>query len=100
MREDEQGIFAISVAAAMVSMEIQNFRVYERHCLVEPARTAGGTRLYSETDLVRLTRIRDLLAEGLDPARIARVLALETEVGELRRANARWRQAHPRGATT
>ena len=96
MRNHDKGIFAISVAAEMVSMEIQNLRVYERHGLVEPERTAGGSRLYSETDLVRLTRIRDLLAEGLNLAGIGRVLTLETEVGRLRAANARLR----RGATT
>ena len=41
-------VFAISVAADMVAMEIQNLRVYERHGLVAPGRTAGGTRRYSE----------------------------------------------------
>ncbi len=40
-------VYAISVAARMASMEIQNLRVYERHGLVSPDRTAGGTRLYS-----------------------------------------------------
>ena len=78
------GVFAISVAAEMVSMEVQNLRVYERRGLLEPDRTAGGTRLYSPDDLVRLGRIRDLLAEGLNLAGIARVLALEAEVARLR----------------
>ena len=45
------GVFAISVAAEMVSMEIQNLRVYERRGLIEPDRTAGGTRLYSPQDI-------------------------------------------------
>ena len=78
------GVFAISVAAEMVSMEVQNLRVYERRGLLEPDRTAGGNRLYSLDDLVRLGRIRDLLAEGLNLAGIARVLALEAEVAVLR----------------
>jgi len=86
------GVFAISVAAEMASMEIQNLRVYERHGLVEPGRTAGGTRLYSPADVERLVRIKELLADGLNLAGISRVLALETEVSRLRTANARLRQ--------
>jgi len=80
----EDGVYAISVAASMVSMEIQNLRVYERRGLLAPDRTAGGTRLYSDDDVVRLERIRDLLADGLNLVGIARVLELEDEVEELR----------------
>jgi MerR family transcriptional regulator, heat shock protein HspR len=75
-----RGVFAISVAAEMVSMQIQNLRVYERRGLVDPDRTAGGTRLYSPDDIDRLHRIRELLAEGLNLAGIARVLALEERI--------------------
>jgi MerR family transcriptional regulator/heat shock protein HspR len=86
------GVFAISVAADMLSMQVQNLRVYERHGLVEPHRSAGGTRLYSHQDLDRLARIRDLLAEGLNLAGIARVIALETEVDRLQADNRRLRR--------
>ena len=65
-------------------MQIQNLRVYERRGLVDPDRTPGGTRLYSRDDVDRLHRIRDLLADGLNLAGIARVLALEDEVARLR----------------
>ncbi len=94
MSRSSQGVFAISVAAEMVSMEIQNLRVYERRGLVDPARTAGGTRLYSQDDIERLHRVRELLAEGLNLAGIARVLALEDEVRRLRARLAR-RNAQP-----
>jgi len=80
-----EGVFAISVAAEMVSMEIQNLRVYERHGLLRPDRTSGGTRLYSPDDIETLHRIRDLLADGLNLAGIARVLVLEARVAELER---------------
>jgi len=80
----ETGVFAISVVAEMVAMPAQNLRVYERHGLVDPDRTAGGTRRYSSADVDRLHRIRDLLAEGLNLAGVARVLALEAEVARLR----------------
>ena len=88
MPDRHVGVFAISVAADMLSMQVQNLRVYERHGLVEPDRTSGGTRLYSPDDLDRLAHIRDLLAEGLNIAGITRVLALEAEVSHLRRLNA------------
>lgn len=91
MSTGSRGVFAISVAAEMVSMEIQNLRVYERRGLVTPDRTAGGTRLYSEADIEVLHRVRELLAEGLNLAGIAQVLTLEAEVRRLRAANARLR---------
>jgi DNA-binding transcriptional MerR regulator len=84
MVRESQGVFAISVAAEMVRMEVQNLRVYERRGLLEPDRTKGGTRLYSHDDIEVLHRIRDLLAEGLNLAGIARVLQLEAEVRRLR----------------
>ncbi|MEI5675681.1 MULTISPECIES: MerR family transcriptional regulator [Nocardioides] len=89
MSERNRGVFAISVAAEMVSMEIQNLRVYERRGLVDPARTSGGTRLYSPADIERLHRVRELLAEGLNLAGVGRVLALEEEVRRLRARLAR-----------
>lgn len=84
MTASDTGVYAISVAAAMVSMEVQNLRVYERRGLLTPDRTAGGTRLYSADDVERLGRIRALLADGLNLAGIARVLELEDEVVRLR----------------
>jgi MerR family transcriptional regulator/heat shock protein HspR len=87
MAAPDTGVFAISVAADMLSMQVQNLRVYERHGLVDPDRTPGGTRLYSQDDLDRLAHIRDLLAEGLNLAGIARVISLEDEVRRLRVAN-------------
>jgi MerR family transcriptional regulator, heat shock protein HspR len=81
---DTRGVFAISVAAARADMQIQNLRVYERRGLLEPDRTEGGTRLYSEADIEVLHRISQLLAEGLNLAGIRRVLALESELAALR----------------
>ncbi len=92
MENRRTGLFAISVAAEMLSMPVQNLRVYERRGLVEPDRTPGGNRLYSRDDLDRLARIRDLLAEGLNLAGVAQVLTLEQEVLRLERANSRLRR--------
>ncbi|WP_406026852.1 MerR family transcriptional regulator [Nocardioides sp. NBC_00850] len=93
MTERTRAVYAISVAAEMADMQIQNLRVYERRGLVDPARTSGGTRLYSRADVERLVRIRDLLADGLNLAGIGRVLALEEDVRRLEAANESLRRA-------
>ena len=94
MAARDQGVYAISVAAEMVSMQVQNLRVYERRGLVDPDRTPGGTRLYSEADVARLVRIGQLLADGLNLAGVARVIELETLVARLRADNNRLRTKH------
>jgi DNA-binding transcriptional MerR regulator len=73
----DTGVYAISVAAELVGMGQQNLRLYERRGLLQPGRTEGGTRLYSEQDLVSLRRISTLLQEGLNLAGIRAVLDLE-----------------------
>ncbi len=88
---DRRAVYAISVAAELVGMGVQRLRLYERHGLVSPTRTVGGTRRYSEHDLVRLRRIGALLEEGLNLAGIALVLELERDLVRLRRDNRRLR---------
>ena len=85
MPEGRHPVYAISVAAELTGAGVQNLRVYERRGLVEPHRTEGGTRRYSEDDLVRIRRVMVLLDEGLNLAGIALVLELED-------ANARLQQ--------
>ena len=77
-------LYAISVAAEMAGTSIQNLRAYERHGLVEPGRTGGGTRRYSDHDVGQLLRVRELLDDGLNVAGVQRVLALEAEIAALR----------------
>jgi DNA-binding transcriptional MerR regulator len=84
MRDPRHAVYAISIAAELSGTGIQNLRVYERRGLVSPERTAGGTRRYSEDDVERLVRIRELLDAGLNLAGIERVLELEDEVARLR----------------
>ena len=80
----DRGVYGISVAAELVGMGVQNLRLYEARGLLEPHRTAGGTRRYSRHDLVRLARIGELLAAGLNLAGIGMVLDLEQENAQLR----------------
>jgi len=84
VRDPRRALYAISVAAELSGTAIQNLRVYERHGLVSPDRTEGGTRRYSEDDVERLVRIRELLDAGLNLAGIDLVLELEDEVARLR----------------
>jgi DNA-binding transcriptional MerR regulator len=79
-----RGVYGISVAADLVGLDPQSLRLYERRGLLEPARTAGGSRLYSVADLDRLRRISRLLAAGLNLAGIAAVLELEADNNRLR----------------
>lgn len=79
MTQYERGLYGISVAAELVGMGPQTLRLYERRGLVEPERTPGGTRRYSELDLVRLRRIGALLQAGLNLAGVAVVLDLERD---------------------
>jgi DNA-binding transcriptional MerR regulator len=74
---DELGVYAISVAAELVGTGQQNLRLYERKGLLTPERTDGGTRRYSERNLVTLRRIGVLLDEGLNLAGVKLVLELE-----------------------
>jgi MerR family transcriptional regulator/heat shock protein HspR len=78
------GVYGISTAAELVGTGVQNLRAYERHGLLTPDRTDGGTRRYSLDDLDRLRRIGELLAAGLNLAGIAAVLELEADNADLR----------------
>ena len=81
---DDRGVYGISVAAELTRLGEQNIRSYERRGLLHPDRTAGGTRRYSNDDLTRLRRIRDLLGDGLNLAGIILVIQLESENADLR----------------
>jgi MerR family transcriptional regulator/heat shock protein HspR len=72
----DRGLFSISVAAELAGLHPQTLRVYEREGLLDPARSAGGTRRYSRRDIDRLEEICTLTADGLNIAGIRRVLAL------------------------
>ena len=75
--DPSRGLYGISVAAELVGSAPQNLRLYETRGLINPARSQGGTRRYSDDDLVRLRQIGRLLDDGLNLAGIAAVLALQ-----------------------
>ncbi len=84
-RSPKHAVYVISVAAELAGVHPQTLRIYERKGLVEPARTAGGSRRYSDVDIALLRRIQELTNEGLNLAGVQRVLELESENRELRR---------------
>jgi MerR family transcriptional regulator/heat shock protein HspR len=79
-----RAVYVISVAAELAGVHPQTLRIYERKGLVDPARTAGGNRRYSDSDLERLRRIAELTDDGLNLAGVRRVLELEAEINLLR----------------
>ena len=102
-------LFVISVAAELSGLHPQTLRIYERRGLVEPHRTPGGTRRYSEADIDRLQLIQTLTEQGLNLEGVKkvmdlqnRIVALEREIGDLNerlslereRANAAIRNVH------
>jgi len=93
MAETTRAVYVISVAAELAGVHPQTLRIYERKGLLEPARTEGGSRRYSEGDIAQLRRIQDLTAAGLNLEGVKRVLALESEVARLTAEVAAARQA-------
>ncbi len=77
---DRRAVYVISVAAELAGVHPQTLRIYERKGLLEPARTGGGSRRYSEADLAQLVRIQELTNGGLNLAGVKRVLELEAQV--------------------
>ena len=81
------GVYTISVAAELAGVTIRSLRLYERHGLLAPARTTGGTRRFSPDDLRRLRRIAELVADGVNLTGIGKILDLEQDTRELRGDN-------------
>jgi DNA-binding transcriptional MerR regulator len=78
------GVYGISVAAELTGLTERSLRLYERHGLLNPARTAGGTRRFSQDDLRRARRIAELMADGVNLAGIGKILGLERDTDGLR----------------
>ena len=78
-----RAVYVISVAAELAGVHPQTLRIYERKGLVDPARTGGGSRRYSDADIALLQRIQELTNDGLNLAGVKRVLDLEQRIAEL-----------------
>src|SRR6476469_9274196 len=86
MTDRERPRYMISVAAELVGMHPQTLRMDEQKGLVNPKRTAGNTRIYSDADVDRLRLIQRLTTElGLNLAGVERVLHMEDELLRMQR---------------
>jgi MerR family transcriptional regulator/heat shock protein HspR len=84
-RDPKRAVYVISVAAELAGVHPQTLRIYERKGLLDPARTRGGSRRYSDADIEQLRRIQELTNEGLNLYGVQRVLELEAKVARLRK---------------
>ena len=80
----DHAMYVISIAAELAGVHPQTLRVYERKGLVQPARTEGNTRRYSDRDIERLRKIQELTTAGVNLAGVERIIELENEVQVLR----------------
>lgn len=84
MAKQDEAVYIISVAAELAGMHPQTLRIYERRGLIEPYRTPGGTRRYSDDDLERLAAINELTEAGVSLEGVRRILALRKDNDRLR----------------
>ena len=80
----DRALYIISVAAELAGVHPQTLRIYERKGLIEPSRTEGRSRRYSDRDIALLQRIQELTNEGVSLAGVRKILELESELDELR----------------
>src|ERR1700691_3942578 len=95
--DSNRAVYVISVAAELTGVHPQTLRIYERKGLLDPSRTSGGSRRFSDADLTRLRHIQHLPATALNLEGVRGVLELESELerlrGELEEARAQSRDA-------
>jgi MerR family transcriptional regulator/heat shock protein HspR len=84
MSKREEAVYIISVAAELSGMHPQTLRIYERKGLIEPYRTPGGTRRYSDEDIGRLALIQELTNAGVNLEGVRRILELQHDNERLR----------------
>ena len=89
MEPSDRALYILSVAAELAGVHPQTLRIYERKGLIEPARTQGRSRRYSENDIALLRRIQELTNEGVSLVGVRKIIDLETD---LARAQARMRE--------
>lgn len=88
----DKPLYMISVAAELTGMHPQTLRVYESKGLVNPKRSGGNTRLYSQSDIERLELINQLTDEGINLAGVVRILDMKERAEERERENEKLRE--------
>jgi MerR family transcriptional regulator, heat shock protein HspR len=93
MQSDRRALYVISVAAELAGVHPQTLRIYERKGLIEPARTSGRSRRYSDRDIALLQRIQELTNEGVSLVGVQKILELESDLAAARERIARLEDA-------
>ncbi|OGO18209.1 MAG: MerR family transcriptional regulator [Chloroflexi bacterium RBG_16_50_11] len=76
--------YVISVAARMLDVHTYTLRYYERVGIIEPRRSRGNVRLYSDYDIALLKRVKSLVDEmGINLPGVEVILRMMQRVGEL-----------------
>jgi MerR family transcriptional regulator/heat shock protein HspR len=82
---DDEPCYVISIAARLVGMHQQTLRYYERAGLVEPQRTRGNIRMYSNSDIQRIRQAQRLIEElGVNLAGVDIILRMGEQLRQLR----------------
>ncbi|MBI4286030.1 MAG: MerR family transcriptional regulator [Chloroflexi bacterium] len=82
--EEREPRYVISIAARMLGIQTHTLRYYERIGIIEPSRSRGNIRLYSERDIVRLRRVKTLMNDlGINLAGVEVILRMTEQLSEL-----------------
>ena len=83
-RDNDEPRYIISIAARMLGVQTHTLRYYEKIGIIEPARSRGGIRLYSERDMDLLHRVKTLMDElGINLAGVEVILRMSQRMTEL-----------------
>ena len=85
MEHDGRALYIISVAAQLAGVHPQTLRIYERKGLIEPQRTQGRSRRYSQRDIELLRHIQELTQAGVGLSGVERILELEEKLAQAKR---------------
>ena len=82
--KDEEPHYVISIAARMVGVQTHTLRYYEKIGIIEPSRSRGNTRLYSDRDVAHLKRVRILMGDlGINLVGVEVILRMAERMTEL-----------------
>jgi MerR family transcriptional regulator/heat shock protein HspR len=84
--DDSEPCYVISVVARMLGVHAQTLRYYERVGIIEPSRSRGRVRLYSQRDIERLRQVKTLMNDfGVNLAGVEVILRLGERIAEMER---------------
>jgi DNA-binding transcriptional MerR regulator len=83
--EEHTPLYTVGQVAGMLEVQPAFLRRLDLEELVQPARSGGGQRRYSRSEIARVQRVSEMASEGLTLAGIRRILVLEAEVADLKR---------------